>query len=225
MIALLAVTAGLAASTPDARADDCHHGDVSPQTDADLAVLAGKTCLVGTLAISGNVTSLRVLNKLTSIDGALTIHGTKKLSSLAGLDQLERITGSIVIGGPKRGAPKLRKIDGLNKLVEIGGTLTISHSKMTDLRGFAKLERVGERVVIQANTNLRRITGLGAVKIVEGDVVAGCSNRNAVLTENALRAWTDKREVKGKVVFVGADVPHSTTVVNGQIVGDPCEGY
>jgi len=280
VIALLAVTAGLAASTPDARADDCHHGDVSPQTDADLAVLAGKTCLVGTLAISGNVTSLRVLNKLTSIDGALTIHGTKKLSSLAGLDQLERITGSIVIGGPKRGAPKLRKIDGLNKLVEIGGrldlrggyifipgrsmiapiddvtglrslqrvkgdvmlfdvrafrglnalveiggTLTISHSKMTDLRGFAKLERVGERVVIQANTNLRRITGLGAVKIVEGDVVAGCSNRNAVLTENALRAWTDKREVKGKVVFVGADVPHSTTVVNGQIVGDPCEGY
>jgi hypothetical protein len=63
------------------------------------------------------------------------------------------------------------------------------------------------------------------VKTVDGDVVAGCSNRNALLTEKALRVWTDKREVKGKVVFVGADVPHSSPVEGSRIVGDPCEGY
>lgn len=243
-------------------------------------MLADKTCLVGTLAISDNVTSLRALNKLTSIDGSLTIHGTKKLASLAGLDKLERVTGSISIGGPKRGVPKLRNVDGLDKLVEIGGsldvgggyifipgksmlapiddvtglrslrrvngdvrlfdvnafrglnalveiggTLTVSHSDMANLRGFAKLERIGGRVVIQANKKLKRISGLASVKTIEGDVVAGCSNRNALFTEKALRAWTSKREVKGNVVFVGPEVPHSTTIVNNQIVGDPCEGY
>jgi hypothetical protein len=279
-IALVVATAGLAATARDARADDCHHGDVEARTDSELAVLADKTCLVGTLAVSSDVTSLRALKQLTSIDGSLRIHGTKKLSSLAGLDKLERVTGSITIGGPKRGVPKLRNIDGLNKLVEIGGsldlrggyifipgksmiapindvtglrslqrvngdvmlfdvrafrglntlveiggTLTISHSEMSTLRGFAKLERIGGRLVIQANGRLKAISGLGAVKTIEGDVVAGCWNRNAVLTEKALRAWTDKHDVKGKVVFVGADVPHSTTIVNNQFVGDPCEGH
>lgn len=37
--------------------------------------------------------------------------------------------------------------------------------------------------------------------------------------------WTGKREVRGKVVFIGDEVPRSTSVVNGQIVGDPCEGH
>jgi hypothetical protein len=269
----IAIAICLAASGDAASADDCFQGDVTAKTDKDLAVLAGVTCLNGTLSISDDVTSLRPLKKLVSIDGSLRIHHTRKLTSLAGLDHLETLTGSLSIGGPKLGVPGLRNIDGLNKLEEIGGslsirggyifipgnsllapiddvtglrslervtgdvtlfdvnafrglnalveiegTLTISHSGMKHVRGFAKLERIKGSFVLQANDRLTSIRGLGAVKTVEGDVVAGCPNRNAVLTEKALRAWTDKRDVEGNVVFIGADVPHD-------LVDDPCRGH
>jgi hypothetical protein len=100
--ALVVATAATTAlpSARTAQAEDCRRGDVTATTDSELAVLANATCLIGSLEIVGDVTSLKRLRNLRSIDGSISVHSTRKLTSLAGLDALERVTGSIDIGGP-----------------------------------------------------------------------------------------------------------------------------
>ena len=59
--------------------------------------------------------------------------------------------------------------------------------------------------MLQANDRLAKISGLGAVETIGGDVIVGCPNGKDVLTEKAVHAWTDQRVVGGKVLFVGYD--------------------
>jgi hypothetical protein len=121
-IALLLLTT---ASIRVATANPCHPGDVTARSDRDLQVLAGVTCLEGSLELTKNVSNLRPLKLLTEIKGSLSVVMAERLSSLRGLDALTRIGGGVRIGGPKQGVPRLRDIDGLRSLVEIGGDLWI----------------------------------------------------------------------------------------------------
>lgn len=111
----------LALAALNVTAPPCHVGDVEAYDDASLKVLSGVTCLRGSLEIRGTVTSLAPLRALTLIEGDLRIGRAERLSSLRGLDRLTRVTGHVGIGGPKNGLPRIRRLAGLNALVEVGG--------------------------------------------------------------------------------------------------------
>jgi hypothetical protein len=199
-------------------------GSLEVSTTKKLTSLAGLDRLArigGSLDIGGpkrGVPLLRNidgLGKLVEIGGDLSLRGgwifrpgksmVAAIDDVTGLRALARVKGSVLLHD-------VNAFRGLNALVEIGGGLTIENSALSDLRGFARLERIGGHVVIQGNAKLRRISGLARVKRFDGDVVIGCPNRNALLAEKTARAI--EPQVNGKLVFVGADVPHDND--------DPC---
>jgi hypothetical protein len=154
---LIASCVLIGALTTSASAAPCHQGDVVAESDRDLAVLKGATCLEGSLTIRGEVTSLSALGSLTEIQRDLDVETAKQLRSLRGLDALARVGGSVSIGGPKRGTPKLRDVDGLNALAEIGGSLRISGGYIF----------IPERSLMAP---IDRVSGLRALARVKGDV-------------------------------------------------------
>ncbi|MDQ3333544.1 MAG: hypothetical protein M4D80_00045 [Myxococcota bacterium] len=156
----------------------CHKGNVIAAADQDLQVLAGVTCLDGTLELTKNVSQLGPLKELTELTGSLRVAGVERLSSLRGLDALTRIGGSVHIGGPKMGTPKLRDVDGLRSLVEIGGDLWISggyifepgKSRMSPIHrvsGLVSLVRVGGTVHL---SDLSGFSGLNSLVEIGGDL-------------------------------------------------------
>jgi hypothetical protein len=166
------------ASVHVAVAEPCHEGDVEATTDQELHVLAGVTCLDGSLELGGNVAKLGPLKKLTEIKGNLRIARAERLSSLRGLDALVRVGGELSIGGPKAGVPKLRNIDGLRGLVEIGGDLWISggyifepgKSRMSPIDGvdgLTSLARVGGTVHL---FDVRAFRGMNALVEIAGNL-------------------------------------------------------
>jgi hypothetical protein len=174
----LALLVSIIAMLRVAAAEPCHQGDVEANTDQDLQILAGVTCLDGSLVLTGNVAKLGPLKKLTEIKGDLRIAWTERLSSLRGLDSVTRIGGSIRIGGPKQGVPKLRNIDGLRGLVEIGGNLSIAggyifepgKSRMSiidGVSGLTSLARVKGSVELW---DVRGFRGLNALVEIDGNL-------------------------------------------------------
>lgn len=161
-----------------ASAEPCHAGDVEASADKDLRVLAGVTCLEGSLTLTGDVADLRPLKALTEIKGNVRIAGAERLSSLRGLDALLRIGGELSIGGPKQGVPKLRDVDGLRHLTEIGGDLRIAGgyifepgksrmSPIAGVSGLTSLVRVGGNVELW---ELDAFRGLNALVEIRGDL-------------------------------------------------------
>ncbi len=199
----LAVLLLTTASIRVAFAGPCHPGDVIARADRDLQVLAGVTCLEGSLELTRNVANLRPLQALTEIKGSLRVVMAERLSSLRGLDALTRIGGGIHIGGPKQGVPKLRGIDGLRSLVEIGGGLWIGggyifepgksrRSRIDGVSGLTSLARVGGSVQLW---DVHGFRGLSALVEIGGDLeVSHCKF-------NVLAGFAKLERIGGSISF------------------------
>ncbi|MFN0251713.1 MAG: hypothetical protein ACKV2T_32855 [Kofleriaceae bacterium] len=216
---VVALHVGVAIAAP------CHVGDVSAAEDRDLGVLDGVTCLDGSLHITGTITNLRSLKALTEIKGDVHVARAERLSTLRGLDAVVRVGGSIHIGGPKQGVPRLRNIDGLRGVTEVGRDLWISggyifkpgKSRMSfidGVDGLTSLVRVGGDVVL---FDVRAFRGLDALREIGGDLriehsdfakLAGFAKLEkiggSVLFDN--NQWLTQMPGAPKLAKVGGDV-------------------
>ncbi len=120
----------------------------SGQTDIDNFHTAFPDCieLAGNVTINGgDITNLNGLNEITSIGGSLFIYGNMMLTSLAGLDGLNSVEGSLSIG--KRyfgqggiGNPSLSSLTGLNSLTSVGSLTVYDNDSLISLAGLDNIE-------------------------------------------------------------------------------------
>ena len=103
----------------------------------DLDSLIFLQSLTGHLIIDGtNITSLRGLDNLTSIEGNLVIQNNSMLTSLEGLEALTYVGGHVLI----RDNGALTSLAGLAALTSIGGDVTIvDNENLTSCSGSASL--------------------------------------------------------------------------------------
>jgi hypothetical protein len=111
-------------------------------------------------AFSGEVTSLGGLDGHTSVTGDLYIQGTS-LTNLSLLHCLERVEGSLVIGGNAG----LRDLSGLSGLTTVGGLVINDNDALTDLSGLSGLTTVGY-LSITLNDALEDLSGLSGLTTV-----------------------------------------------------------
>jgi len=179
------------------------NGDLSIINNANLTSLDGLgnlTSVEGNLFIGdfwwgGNpsLTSLNGLEKLATVGADLLILDNGSLSDLSGLDRLGNVGQDLRIGtlwtsygAPQCGAnDSLEKIEGLNSLVSIGGTLEINcNSSLVEIAGFESLEYIGRDVLIGhfryygspnnsfgGNPNLERVTGFSKLDSIHESLV------------------------------------------------------
>jgi hypothetical protein len=111
----------------------------------------------GFVTIQGNdIYNLNGLSHLNSIRGDLYIFGNPSLTSLAGLEGLTAVGGTLLVGGFA-----LTSLTGLGSLTSIGGDLTImSNDVLPDLSGLNSLTYIGDSLTILNNPVLTSLTGL-----------------------------------------------------------------
>lgn len=109
---------------------------------------------------------LRVLESLRWIDGGLAMNATGELTTLAGVERLEHVGGTLLIWNER-----IDSLAPLGRLRRIEGRLDIrDNSALTSLHGLGRLEEVGalnlkflpelrDRVSIDALRCLRRVEG------------------------------------------------------------------
>lgn len=126
-------------------------GNVVLATQADVEALAGCHAITGWLAIVDDVQSLVPLAGLSEIGGDLLIgvrsvpdadglHDPPPLTSLAGLDALDAVGGSLELVG----LGELPSLEGLQNIERIGGRLRIENcTALADLHGLRNLAVVG----------------------------------------------------------------------------------
>lgn len=111
-------------------------------TESDLEPLVGVQCFEGSLWISDAIPSLANLESLEIVVGSITIGGVGNLShlltSLEGLENLTYVDGSIEIN-----SPSLVSLAGLNALVEVEWGFTIRKANLQNVDPLAALTRVG----------------------------------------------------------------------------------
>jgi len=163
-------------------------GDVTINGD-DIANLNGLdilTAIGGDLVIGDTLnpptanpllTNLDGLESLTTLGGDLNIISNQALVSLTGLENLEQIEGSLIIGDAwffsAWGNPSLASLSGLDNLTSIGGSLKIlKNSSLTSIIGLNNLAYIEEDIIIE-NENLTSLSGLENITSVEGDIWLG----------------------------------------------------
>jgi hypothetical protein len=130
-------------------------GPITLQTDADVAALSGCHTVEGDLHLD----PCEACNSdRSSCDSCVDADA---LTSLAALEMLERITGSLTLGWARpignfaqqidlhdcRGATSLRTLDGLDGLRLVGGGLRLHCAPALERASFPALERVGVMLV------------------------------------------------------------------------------
>ncbi|WP_168210567.1 receptor L domain-containing protein [Persicimonas caeni] len=128
------------------------------------------TSIEGDLTIRGpKVTRITPLLELTDLRGTLRIVDTEKLENTDGLQNLERIDGSLIVERNQR----LVELSWLDQLEELQGNLVIQSNPA--LESLPKLKTyeapIGGDLRITDNPSLASLTGLEAIWRVEGDVV------------------------------------------------------
>jgi hypothetical protein len=116
----------------------------------------------------GDIANLNGLSILTSIGGDIRIWGNNPLTSLAGLENVTSIGGSLIIGDivHNTGNPSLTSLTGLNNLTSIGGDLKIHYNdSLTSLMALNNLISVGGGLYIghfigEGNPLLTSLAGL-----------------------------------------------------------------
>ncbi|GAB4242420.1 MAG: T9SS type A sorting domain-containing protein [Saprospiraceae bacterium] len=113
--------------------------------------------LEGVLTINGDdITNLQALSGLTSAEN-LTIQFNSQLSSLSGLDNLEKIPGHFVLNVNNG----LESLDGLQNLDSIGGSFYMNNNHdLLDLEGLSSLHTVGGKFSIIGTSELQNMAGL-----------------------------------------------------------------
>ncbi|MBC8320244.1 MAG: T9SS type A sorting domain-containing protein [Bacteroidetes bacterium] len=136
------------------------------------------TQLQGSTFIRGiNISNLYGLNIVTRIgDGGLHIQNNELLTDLTGLDNLETISGNLIIGGeyPSNCNNSLFTLSGLSLLDTVGGGLYIGYNiNLSTFSGLEGLKSIGGYLNIVRNINLTDISALSQLSNIEGDMVIG----------------------------------------------------
>lgn len=120
------------------------------------------------LDLSEEVFNLNALSSIKKINGDLLIIKLKKLQSIEGLMNLEKVNGDFTLSGCY-----LKQIDGFNKLTLINGDITFGNNsgKYTDnpllkISGFNSLIKV-EKIFIIGNSGLKTIEGFDQLKEIQ----------------------------------------------------------
>jgi hypothetical protein len=151
-LALATLTAACSTGTPEAvsipsATDACPSGFV--RGDAELERYTDCTRVAGDLVVEG-VTSLQPLAELRQVDGALRIHRTERLYSLAGLEKLVNLQE---ISLRKNSA--LINAAGLNGVAQVFSVTITENPRLTKSFGLLKgLRMQPSRVTITANAGL-----------------------------------------------------------------------
>jgi hypothetical protein len=143
------------------------------RSDEDVSNFAALGCasLPGTLFVSGDqITSLAGLEVLERIEGSLVFEALTNLVDLKGLDGLKRIDEDLAIR-----SSELDSLDGLEQLEFLGGTLEL---ESTDFRSLAVFEDVqfGMGDLILDSTGLESLAGLESLTYRKNVVITGSRN-------------------------------------------------
>ena len=129
---------------------------------------------MGSIHIDDNdaLTSLTVLENLTSIGGELWIVENNALTSLSGLESLSSIGGDLNIDDNW----VLISLSGLESLASIGGNLYIWHNALTSLSGLNSLTSIDGDLWIEDNFVLTSLSGLDSLHSIGGNLRIGDHN-------------------------------------------------
>ena len=132
----------------------------------------GCTEIEGDVVITGiDITDLEGLNVVNEVWGDFTIFGTSNLTDLSGLENIEIIGGSLVIGDNDEPNSVLVTLNGLNNLDSIGHHFTIiNNDLLSDLAGFDNLKYVNHNLTISGNSNLLSLEGIESLEEVGGNL-------------------------------------------------------
>ncbi|SEW53161.1 receptor L domain-containing protein [Chitinophaga arvensicola] len=164
-----------AISAQPSKEDKVYTGDVKLYTQKDITDFGNKqyTFINGDLNIesksatdySAEVLDTKPLAGIRVINGGLLITRLMNLTSLDGLQNLERVYGDFTISGCW-----LTKVAGFDKLSLIKGDLTISNNTakygengLADITGFHQL-KVVNNIHIHGNTALKKLDAFNAVE-------------------------------------------------------------
>jgi hypothetical protein len=161
-------------------------------------------------------------NNVQRLTGSLLVNG-----EITGLQMLREIDGSLYVAGLPNGqtleriggdfrTPSGRQTLDVRNLREVGGNLTVQQSQFVDV-GFPSLTRVGGNVLVYGNSLLQEWNGFAAGSIVDGGFEA---TSNQPIANDDFNSWLDS----------GATSVAGTTRVcgNGPIADGqerPCVGF
>ncbi|MBC7774791.1 MAG: hypothetical protein H7246_05070, partial [Phycisphaerae bacterium] len=131
---------------------------------------------------NASLKTLGGLNELDSIGERLTIDDNASLTSLNGLRKLKFVPDIYITNNPK-----LIELNGLDQLNKIGGSLKISRNdELIHLHGLENLDSIGIQLELSFNPSLESLLGLRNLKTVgTGRLIL---EHNDALTECAIEA-------------------------------------
>ena len=120
------------------------------------------------------LTSLAGLNNIDSVGGSLNIFRCASLFDLTGLERLKQIGSGLGIGGMWSGGNSLQYLSGLDSLVSVGGGLDIVfNSGLQNLHGLEKLVQIGGDLSIYGNDSMTSLSGLVNLTSIGGGINLG----------------------------------------------------
>jgi len=160
-------------------------GVVVVQTPADMAALAGVTCIDGDLIIAGYPDATFAPLDLEQVTGSITIAGNATLSTLDGFAQLTKVRTFSIQGNDQlsdissvgqlsqisalmiTGNDALLDLSGLDTWMELRPNLTVSNNaSLTSLHGLENVQFALQQIHIKDNPALQSLSPLGPVKII-----------------------------------------------------------
>ena len=172
----------------------------STQSEIDDFPINNPECsqILGDVVIRGtDINNLEGLNLIISIGGNLLVESNDLLTNLTGLENLQNISGSLLIGNFYFGSypyctgnPSLTSLEGLNGLLQVEGSMKIyCNNNLSNLTGFENLTSVGGDVTIGTidyiygfkfgNELLENFNGLSSLSTV-GGIFSIAGNNNLV---------------------------------------------
>jgi hypothetical protein len=173
------------------------YGDYNIDNSADLSILEGYEEVSGSLAISGNIPNIESLEGLTHVGGNLTISNGDALTSLRGLDNLTAIGGALNINNDV-----LTSLDGLGSLVSVNKLNIQNNMSLISLAGLDSLQAVEEGVWIGSNSALASLDGLnnlisigGQFHIFENTVLTSVADLENLTTVGGYFSFNDNNSI------------------------------
>lgn len=111
--------------------------------------------------------SLKGLDKLVTINGAFTIHGTL-IKNLNGLNNLETVEGLFDIYNNSN----LENIDDVSKLSQVGHISVVTNDKLESIDSFKNIKGSVISVVVSNNAVLLNLEGLENITDVESIIIS-----------------------------------------------------
>jgi hypothetical protein len=103
------------------------------------------------------------------VDGDLMIDSVG-IAELSMLGRLQQVTGTLTIAGE----PRLRNLNGLERLQSVGNLVLINNAKLADIRALGSLRRA-DGITIMNHPTLESLAGLEGLKSLLGLVIVNTS--------------------------------------------------